>query len=105
VGDGAANPYLAYAAALAAGLDGMRRKLNPPVPVAGFVQSLPEEQRGPTLPTSFPEAIAALEADQVVRKAVGDGLIEIYSLVKRAELDRFRRWVTDWEFTEYSHHL
>ncbi len=46
LGDGTANPYLAYTAALAAGLDGIRRELEPPDPLEGMIYDLPEEQLG-----------------------------------------------------------
>ncbi|MGN6867574.1 MAG: glutamine synthetase family protein [Solirubrobacteraceae bacterium] len=94
LGDGTANPYLAYAAALAAGLDGIEREL-----------SLPEETEGRALPLSFDEALAALKADPVIISAMGEELVDTFELLKTAELERFRTWVTDWEFAEYSPRL
>ena len=44
VGDGAANPYLAIAAVLLAGLDGIERKLEPPPPLEGLIYELPEAE-------------------------------------------------------------
>ena len=105
VGDGAANPYLAYAAALAAGLDGIRRRLEPPSPLSGFVYGLPEEEQGAPLPTTLPDALAALDADETLCAAMGRELVGTFRAIKEYELDRFRHWVTDWEFREYSHHL
>ena len=105
VGDGTANPYLAYAAALAAGLDGIRRELEPPEPIVGMIYDLPEERQGRVLPASFPEALQALDDDEVIRGAVGEELIETFKSIKAVELERFRAWVTDWEFREYVHHL
>ncbi len=94
LGDGTANPYLAYAAALAAGLDGIEREL-----------ALPEEAGGRPLPLSFAEALAALKADPVIISAMGEKLVDTFELLKTAELERFRTWVTDWEFAEYSPRL
>jgi glutamine synthetase len=105
VGDGTANPYLAYTAALAAGLDGIRRELEPPAPLEGLIYELPEEQQGVPLPTSFAEALRALDADQVIGDAIGSELVETFKTIKAAELDRFQAWVTDWEFAEYSPRL
>jgi glutamine synthetase len=94
LGDGTANPYLAYAAALAAGLDGIERGLE-----------LPDEIQGRPLPLSLAEALAALKADPVITSAMGPKLVETFELLKTAELERFRAWVTDWEFAEYSPRL
>jgi glutamine synthetase len=105
IGDGAANPYLAYAAALFAGLDGVQKGLEPPAPVAGNVYELPEEEQGALLPVSFPEALDALEADETIRAAMGEELVSTFLEIKRYEVDRYRRYVTDWDFAEYAHHL
>jgi glutamine synthetase len=94
LGDGTANPYLAYAAALAAGLDGIERELE-----------LPGEASGRPLPLSFDEALAALKADRMMISAMGQKLVDTFELLKTAELERFRTWVTDWEFAEYSRRL
>ncbi|HEX4035379.1 MAG TPA: glutamine synthetase family protein [Solirubrobacteraceae bacterium] len=105
LGDGTANPYLAAAALLAAGLDGIRRELEPPKPVEGFLYELPEADQGPALPTNFPDALDALGADPLMTEALGAQLVETFRLNKAVELDRFRSWVTDWEFAEYSPRL
>jgi glutamine synthetase len=102
LGDGTANPYLAYAAALAAGLDGVRRELTLPEPVEGMIYDLPEDALGAPLPTTFAEALDALKRDQVMIDALGARLFETFETIKMAELERFRAWVTDWEFEEYS---
>jgi glutamine synthetase len=105
VGDGTANPYLAYTAALAAGLDGIRRELEPPAAIEGMIYDLPEEEQGTALPTTFQEALEALGSDSVIADAFGERLLEMFGAIKAAELERFRSWVTDWEFSEYSHRL
>ena len=105
LGDGTANPYLAYTAALAAGLDGIRRELEPPEPLSGMIYDLPEEQLGRALPTSFQEALGELKADAVLVQALGAPLVDTFEAIKMVEMERFRTWVTDWEFAEYSHWL
>ena len=102
LGDGTANPYLAYTATLAAGLDGIRRELEPPEPVEGMIYDLDDEALGAHLPTSFGEALEALRADPVMIDAMGSRLVDTFETIKGAEFERFRAWVTDWEFAEYS---
>jgi glutamine synthetase len=102
LGDGTANPYLAYAVALASGLDGIRRGLEPPGPVEGMIYEQPDEALGATLPTTFAEALEALKNDQVIVAALGPQLVDTFETIKTAELERFRAWVTDWEFAEYA---
>ena len=62
-------------------------------------------QLGRPLPASFQEALAELRADEVLVQAMGAELIDTFEAIKMAELERFRGWVTDWEFAEYSHRL
>jgi glutamine synthetase len=105
LGDGTANPYLAYTAALAAGLDGIRRELEPPEPLEGMIYDLPDEQLGRPLPTTFQEALEELKGDPVLIEAMGQEMIDTFEAIKMYELERFRSWVTDWEFAEYSPRL
>ena len=105
LGDGTANPYLASAVALAAGLDGIRRELEPPEPIEGMLYELPEDQQGEPLPTTVHAALEALRGDAVIVDAVGQKLVDTFETIKLAELERFRTWVTDWEFAEYSPRL
>ena len=105
VGDGAANPYLVTAAILFAGLDGCRRELSPPAPLEGDTYTLPEEEQGPALPLSLDAALDALEADAVIRDAVGTEIIDTFLAMKRFEIERYRQHVSDWDLAEYLHHL
>ena len=97
-----ANPYLASAATLFAGLDGIRRALDPPEPLAGLIYDLPDEHLGGPLPTTLDEALAALEGDSMLAEAMGEQLTTTFLENKRFELDRARKAVTDWEFEEYA---
>ncbi len=105
VGDGAANPYLVVAGALFAGLDGIKRKLEPPAPIEGLIYEHPDLESMTPLPDTFEGALAALEADEYITNAMGTELVRIFRVNKDAELARARSWVTDWEFREYTHHL
>jgi len=108
MGEPAANPYLYMAANLAAGLDGMRRKLEPPPPV----EADPYAAAAPMLPTSLSDAVGALAEDQFFRSAFGDVLVDYLLQMKRAELARYEaavaqnpppdgQDVSDWEMREY----
>jgi glutamine synthetase len=105
VGDGAANPYLAIAAALAAGAHGVRDGLAPPPPVDGDAYRADRELIGPALPASLAAALDALEGDTVLQRALGPQIVETFLAVKRFEVERHRAWVSDWEIAEYLHHL
>jgi len=108
MGEPAANPYLCMAANIAAGLDGIRRQLDPPAPV----ESDPYAAEAPMLPTSLAGAADALERDAFFRKVFGDTLIDYLLQMKRAELARYDaavaenpppegQDVSDWEMREY----
>ena len=105
VGDGSANPYLAAAATLFAGLHGVREKLPLGPPVGGDAYTLAEEDAGGPLPDSLSDALDALEADDVLREAMGPQIVDTFLTMKRFEVERHRTWVSDWEIDEYLHHL
>jgi glutamine synthetase len=105
VGDGSANPYLGIAAVLFAGLDGVRRGLDPGEPLAGDAYTAPEDRAGAPLPISLDDALDALEADEVIADAMGRELVGTFVAVKRFELERHRAHVSEWELEEYLHHL
>jgi glutamine synthetase len=101
--DPSANPYLAAAVMLAAGLDGIRQRL--PLDEA-FESSLvrPERKRErqlETLPVSLSEALDALMQDDVIMSALGPYVSDRYIAVKQQELDDYNRQVTPWELERY----
>ncbi len=107
-GDGAANPYLIAAGILAAGLDGIERKLTPPAPVVGNFYEGPEQAMGQPLPTSLGDALDLLEADARLVELVGPALIETFLRNKRSELarwDALQLRLTAWEIEEYAEAL
>jgi len=103
--DPSANPYLAFAAMLAAGLDGIKRDLTPPPPVNEDVYDFDErdlrERAIGTLPSTLAEALDALEQDEVIRAALGPGITEAFLRAKRAEWGEYRIQVTNWELERY----
>ena len=105
VADGAANPYLAIAAVLAAGAHGVMEGLSPPPPVDGDAYRAAPEMIGRALPLSLEAALEALESDAVLCRALGPEIVDTFLAVKRFEIERHRAWVSDWEITEYLHHL
>ncbi len=104
--DASANPYLATAALIAAGLDGIDQKLDPGPGCIDdlFAMSLAQiRQRGVgLLPQSLNEAIDALEADEVVRGALGDTLAAEFIRLKRDEWTAYARHVSAWELDRYA---
>ena len=103
--DGSCNPYLATAAILAAGMDGVRRKLDPGQPTnLNLYELAPEDivARGITLlPQNLGEALDALAADEVVKNALGSGLAAEFLKLKRMEWIEYCRHVSDWEVGRY----
>ncbi|WP_242907045.1 glutamine synthetase family protein [Actinomadura terrae] len=88
--DGAANPYLALAALLAAGRDGVATEARLPDPVDVDPVSLSQEERDErgiaALPSSLGEALAAFEADEVLLAALGEAVIDTVATVRRGEI-------------------
>jgi glutamine synthetase len=101
--DPSCNPYLAFAVMLAAGLDGIRRQLEPPKPAEEDLYHLTPEERlkHPTLPGSLSEALRELQEDKVVREALGSHAYERFVEAKTREWDEYRTTVHDWELKRY----
>jgi glutamine synthetase len=104
--DAAANPYLATAALIAAGLDGIDRRLNPGPAVTDdlFEHTLPQlHERGiGLLPQSLAQALEALEVDAVIRGALGEDLTCEFLRLKRAEWRQWACHITPWERDRYA---
>jgi len=103
--DGAANPYLALAAILAAGLDGIAKKADPGPPNDGNLYEAPEEEllrrKIGFLPTTLSEALDAFEQDAVVQGALGSEYATLYLKVKREEWRQYNQTVSRWELDQY----
>jgi glutamine synthetase len=93
-----ANPYLAFAASLAAGLDGIIHRTEPPEPFAGDAYGAKDL---PRVPASLPEAVREMEASEMLRDAFGAGVIEHYAHFFRVEQEKLDRVVTSWERERY----
>ncbi len=90
------NPYLAMAASLAAGLDGIERKLElPPATLNAYTGD------APALPRSLAEAIPLLRASDMARRWFGESFIEHYAATREWEVRQFEKAVTDWELARY----
>ena len=95
-GEPGANPYLYMAAQIAAGLDGMARRIDPGAPA-----DTPYTADAPRLPRTLMEALDALRVNDCFREAFGDGFVDYFITLKSAEIARFLSDVTDWEQREY----
>lgn len=103
--DGACNFYLAFACILAAGLDGIQRKLEPPAPVEEDIYKMTAEERSrrgiEVLPGSLGEALAELSADEVLRTGLGSPLMTRFLDLKHKEWHEFNTLVHAWERKKY----
>ena len=104
--DPSANPYLAFAAMLAAGLDGINSNLDCPDPLNNLnIWNLSEEDRAvrkiSSLPGSLAEALGEFERNDVIKSALGPVICDVFSRAKWAEVDEYRTRVTDWEISRY----
>ena len=103
--DPSANPYLAMAVLLAAGLDGVKNKLTPPSPVDRNIYAMSKEERIEIgivdLPGTLAEALENLKKDHVITQALGSHLLEHFLEAKEIEWDQFRSAVHPWERERY----
>ena len=104
--DSSSNPYLAFTAMLAAAIDGIDRNLPLPKPLNNVnLYHLSEEERAKlgitSLPGSLAEALRELEADPVIKGALGEVAYKAFTRAKWEEWDEFRIRVTDWEVERY----
>ena len=104
--DASANPYLATAGLIAAGLDGINRQLDPGPACTDDLFKLPLAEiraRGiMVLPQSLGEAVDALAADEVICSALGDTLSGEFIRLKRDEWTEYARHVSGWEMARYA---
>ncbi len=105
VSDAAANPYLLTAAVVYAGLDGIKRKLEPVAPVNENLYQLNAAElarRGiARLPGNLVAAVDALESDEVLCAGLGEAFVAEFSQLKRAESDALLTAVSAAEFKRY----
>jgi len=94
IGGADLNPYLAFAAQIAAGLDGIDQEMELDPPFAGDAYAARELQE---IPRTLRDAMAAMENSEMLRKALGDDVLEHYLHTARWEQFEYDRRVTDWE--------
>ncbi|MEX0850486.1 MAG: glutamine synthetase, partial [Gaiellaceae bacterium] len=94
---GDVNPYLAFAAVIAAGLHGIENGLALPPALEGNAYESDEKR----FPSTMREAIAALESGTIARAAFGNGVVDHYLNYARTEQALFDKVVTDWERVRY----
>ncbi len=92
------NPYLTYAAAIAAGLNGLSRKIEPPPELTGDAYKADDV---PQVPMTLCEATEAFDGSALARSAFGDEVVDHYVRLARLEQEALDREVTDWELMRY----
>ena len=103
--DPACTPYLAFAAMLAAGLDGVKNRLEPPEPVSTNIYTMSARERGrlkiKSLPEDLGEAVTQLEKDEVIKAALGEHICQEFITAKRQEWHDYISAVHPWEIERY----
>ena len=103
--DPSANPYLAMAVLLQAGLDGIKNKLTPPSPVDRNIYVMDKEEREEAgisdLPATLAAALTELQTNEVICAALGEHILEHFIEAKEIEWDMFRTQVHPWEREQY----
>ncbi len=103
--DPSANPYLVLALCLAAGLDGIKRKLKVPASVDCNIFEMTDEERAAsgiaTFPENLYEAVQCMKNDKFVCDVLGDHIVEKYTEAKLKEWEDYRTRVSQWEIDEY----
>ena len=103
--DPSANPYLALAVCLAAGLDGIRKQIMPPAAVVKNVYEMRLDEKKAegieALPATLSEAVDELEKDEYILEVLGEHISRNYIAAKRTEWAEYTSQVTDWEIEQY----
>ena len=103
--DSAANPYLAFAVALRAGLEGIEKKIAPPAPVDGNIFAMSEAELAAagveSLPATLMEAIREMEKDPLVMDTLGEHIAPLYVTAKKKEFHEYSAQVSQWEVDRY----
>ncbi|MEQ1665621.1 MAG: type III glutamate--ammonia ligase [Bdellovibrionales bacterium] len=97
VGDGSANPYLLQAGLLAAGLDGLARKLNPGERSDENMYTSSTAEKFEKLPNHLIESLNALESDTVLREILGQQFVTSYIKLRTQDWKKHMSMVTDWD--------
>jgi len=103
--DPSTNVYLAFAVMLAAGLDGIEREIEPPLPIEENIYSMSSEKRREhgieSLPGDLKEALDLMKESKLVKKVLGDHIFEKFVEAKEREWREYSTKVSDWERQTY----
>jgi glutamine synthetase len=103
--DPSCNPYLAFSCLLMAGLDGIKKKIDPGDPVDEDIYKMPEERRKylgiKELPTTLKEAIDEMKSDEVIHRTLGSHIFDAFIEYKTNEWNQYCLYVTPWEIIKY----
>ncbi|WP_047999560.1 type I glutamate--ammonia ligase [Lactiplantibacillus herbarum] len=103
--DASANPYLAFAAVLEAGLDGIKNGIEPPKSVDRNIYVMDEDEREAAgivdLPSTLHNALKEFQTDPTMKKAMGPHIYQSFLEAKRLEWASYRQQVSDWERDQY----
>jgi len=101
--DPSANPYLAFAAMLHSGLEGIANEMTPPALAEEDLYHVDAARRSQlvTMPGSLGEAVETLKVDPLMREALGDHIFERYVEAKTQEWNEYRIAVSEWELNRY----
>ena len=103
--DPTANPYLALAVCLEAGLDGIKNKIEPPKSIDRNVFEMSEEERNAegieAIPGTLIEAVNELEKDELIKETLGEHVAKNYIHAKKCEWNEYRSQVSEWETNQY----
>lgn len=107
--DPSANPYLALAVCLAAGLDGIKNQLTPPESIDQNLHTMTDQQLNECgierLPETLDEAVKELRGNEFIKGVLGDHILEKYVAEKQEEWDTYKSQVTNWEIEQYLHRI
>lgn len=103
--DPSANPYLALAVCLCAGLEGIENQIMPPESVDCNIFQMSEQEKKDRkieeIPGTLIDAVNAMEADGFIKEVLGGHVYDKYVTAKKEEWYRYRSQITDWEINEY----
>ena len=107
--DPASNPYLVLAVCLAAGLDGIKNKIEPPASVNSNIYELTEEEKKKIglerLPENLSEAVEELEKSEFICQILGEHIVKNFCKAKKAEWEEYTNQVTQWELDQYLYRI
>ena len=103
--DPSCNPYLAFAAMIKAGIDGIKNKIDPGEPVSQNIYTMSKEEKKSlgieSLPSTLKEALLELDKNEVIKSGLTTHIFENYVEAKRGEWETYRMQVHQWELDKY----